>query len=171
MGKSILVTGGANSGKSALAERLTLGRGASPVYIATSQAHDDEMRAKIARHRASRGPGWTTIEAPTDIVTALRDSDGAAPRLVDCLTMWLTNLMLSKADWQAEADALTDLIPTLESPVVFVTNEVGAGIVPENRLARQFRSAAGQLNQQVAACCDEVWLSVSGCPLRIKPHE
>ena len=171
MGKSILVTGGANSGKSALAERLTLGLGAAPVYIATAEAHDSEMRAKIDRHRTTRGTGWTTIEAPVDIVGALRDCDGAGPRLVDCLTMWLTNLMLTERDWEAEARALTDLLPGLESPVVFVTNEVGSGIVPENSLARRFRSAAGQLNQQVAALCDDVWLSVSGCPLRIKPHE
>jgi adenosylcobinamide kinase/adenosylcobinamide-phosphate guanylyltransferase len=169
MGKSILVTGGARSGKSALAERLALGFGDAAVYIATAEAGDAEMAARIAAHRARRGDGWRTVEAPRDLVGALAETDGGAPRLVDCLTLWLSNLMLAGIDWRVEAGALVAVIGRQASPLVIVTNEVGAGIVPENRLARRYRDAAGELNQMVAAAVDEVWLTVAGQLLRLKP--
>lgn len=168
MSKSILVTGGARSGKSLLAEKLTLGLGAPAIYVATAAAGDAEMVDRIARHQSRRGADWTTIEAPTDLIAALRDTDDGAPRLVDCLTLWLSNLMLADADWDVAAADLSAVLPDLRGPVVFVTNEVGAGIVPENPLARRFRDAAGHVNQTIAAACDEVWLSVAGCPLQIK---
>lgn len=171
MEKSILITGGARSGKSALAEKLALGPTGRAVYIATSEIHDDEMAARVAAHRARRGPEWSDIHAPVDLVAALEQSDGGDPRLVDCLTLWLSNLMLGGSDWQAEGQRLTDALAAQRSPVVFVTNEVGMGIVPENRLAREFRDAAGWLNQSVAGACDAVWLCVSGYPLRVKPGE
>jgi len=170
MAKSILITGGARSGKSAYAEARTLGLGAAAVYIATAEAHDDEMRARIAEHQARRGAEWTTLNAPLTLVQALRDSDDDAPRLVDCVTLWLTNLMLADRDWEAEVAELTALIPDLRAPVIFVTNEVGAGIVPENALARAFRDAAGLSNQRIAAVCDEVWACICGQPMRVKPQ-
>lgn len=170
MKKSILITGGARSGKSTLAERLALQGGQGAVYIATAQAFDDEMTARIAEHQARRGPEWRTIQAPFDLVGALSESDGNLPRLVDCLTLWLTNLMLADKDWRAEAARLTAALKAQKAPVIFVTNEVGAGIVPENRLAREFRDAAGWLNQAVAAACDEVYLCVAGYPIKVKPQ-
>jgi adenosylcobinamide kinase/adenosylcobinamide-phosphate guanylyltransferase len=169
MKKSILITGGARSGKSTLAERMTLSMGRPAIYIATAQAWDDEMTERIAQHRARRGPEWQTLAEPLDLVGALQGSDGAGPRLVDCITLWLTNVMLAERDWQAEVDALADAIARQRAPVIFVTNEVGSGIVPENALARSFRDAAGWTNQQLATTCDELWLCVSGHPLKVKP--
>lgn len=169
MAKSILVTGGARSGKSRLAEELTLGLGRPALYIATAEAGDAEMAERIARHRARRGTEWQTAEEPRALRERLLATDGGPPRLVDCLTLWLSNLMLAGADWQAEAEALAAVLPRLAAPVVLVTNEVGSGIVPDNPLARRFCDAAGIVNQTVAAACDEVWLSVAGQPLRIKP--
>jgi adenosylcobinamide kinase/adenosylcobinamide-phosphate guanylyltransferase len=170
MEKSILITGGARSGKSALAERLALGPTGRAVYIATAETRGDaEMDARIAAHRARRGPEWRDLHAPFALVEALRDSDGSDPRLVDCLTLWLTNLMLAERDWRSETAALVAALPAQGAPVVFVTNEVGQGIVPENRLAREFRDAAGWVNQRVAEVSDRVLLCVSGYPLQVKP--
>jgi len=171
MSKSILVTGGARSGKSAFAERLVRTLGPEAVYIATAEAHDAEMTARIEAHRARRGDGWTTHEAPLDLVGALDATDARAPRLVDCLTLWLSNLMLAERDWEAEGRALAEAIPRQTAPVLFVTNEVGSGIVPENALARAYRDAAGQLNQMIAAAVDDVYLTVSGIPVRVKPND
>ncbi|MFP4538147.1 MAG: bifunctional adenosylcobinamide kinase/adenosylcobinamide-phosphate guanylyltransferase [Dichotomicrobium sp.] len=171
MSKSILVTGGARSGKSALAERLALMMGAEPVYIATAEGHDDEMAARIEAHQARRGAGWTVREAPLDLVGMLDATDGTAPRLVDCLTLWLSNLMSAERDWEAEARALAKAIPRQFAPLVLVTNEVGSGIVPENALARAYRDAAGQLNQMIAASVDDVYLTVAGIPVKVKPND
>lgn len=169
MSKIILVTGGARSGKSAIAERLVHSLGPRPFYIATAEAHDDEMAARIALHQARRGPEWTTHHAPLDLLGALAATNDGRPRLVDCLTIWLSNLMLSGADWEASTEELVAALPGQMAPVVFVTNEVGAGIVPENKLARGFRDAAGLLNQKVAAASDEVYIAVSGISLQLKP--
>ncbi|MEM9970214.1 MAG: bifunctional adenosylcobinamide kinase/adenosylcobinamide-phosphate guanylyltransferase [Pseudomonadota bacterium] len=168
MAHTTLVTGGARSGKSALAERLTLRGGGRAIYIATAEAHDDEMRVRIAAHQARRGSEWTTHAEPLNLVDALRKTD-TAPRLVDCLTLWLSNLLLADVDWASASDTLIEALVEQANPVVLVTNEVGAGIVPENALARAYRDAAGTLNQKVAAISHEVFLSVSGCPLKIKP--
>jgi len=168
MQKFLLVTGGARSGKSLIAETRCLDMGRPAGYIATAQAWDDEMRARIAEHQARRGPEWLTYTEPMDLLGALRASDGKGPRLVDCLTLWLTNMMLAEADWQSAAHAMLAELPQHKSPVVFVTNEVGLGIVPDNALARAFRDAAGTLNQWVAAAADEVILAVSGLPLKVK---
>jgi adenosylcobinamide kinase/adenosylcobinamide-phosphate guanylyltransferase len=170
MTKSILVTGGARSGKSAFAERLVRTLGPESVYIATAEAHDAEMAARIEAHRARRGEGWTTREAPLDLVGALDATDGG-PRLVDCLTLWLSNLMFAEHDWEAEGRALAEAIPRQSAPVVIVTNEVGSGIVPENALARAYRDAAGQLNQMIAAAVEDVYLTVSGIPVKVKPND
>lgn len=165
----VLVTGGARSGKSRIAEHKALAPCGRALYIATAEAYDDEMRARIATHQARRGPEWQTVNAPMALVPALDASDGDVPRLVDCLTLWLSNVMLSGADWQAEGRALVACLARQKAPVVLVTNEVGSGIVPENALARAFRDAAGLLNQWVAAEADEVHLAVSGLALRVKP--
>ena len=170
MSEITLVTGGARSGKSALAEQLTKRFGAACIYVATAEPHDDEMRARIAEHQARRGPEWTTYLAPLDLVGTLKETD-TGPRLVDCLTLWLSNLMLGEHDWREASASLVDCLKAQTSPVVIVTNEVGAGIVPDTALARRYRDAAGWLNQQVAAAADEVYLSVSGCPVRIKPSD
>lgn len=167
MGSIILVTGGARSGKSAIAERRTLSLGSPAVYIATAQAFDAEMEERIALHRARRGEEWQTHAEPIDLCGALARTPGT-PRLVDCLTLWLTNLILAERDWQAEAARLVETLGAQASPVVLVTNEIGAGIVPENLMARTFRDAAGLLNQQVAQAADEVILAVCGLPVKVK---
>ena len=168
MGKTILITGGARSGKSGIAETKTLGLGPHAVYIATAEAQDSEMSARIAAHQARRGAEWTTHAEPLDVVAALKATDGQGPRLLDCLTLWLSNLMFAGRDWQSAGRNLVDALSGQRDPVVIVTNEVGGGIVPENKLAREFRDAAGLLNQWVAAEADEVWLAVAGLPLKVK---
>jgi adenosylcobinamide kinase/adenosylcobinamide-phosphate guanylyltransferase len=168
MGRIILVTGGARSGKSAIAEARALSLAPRAVYIATAEARDAEMTARIAAHQARRGDCWRTHAEPLDLIGALAATDRRGPRLVDCLTLWLTNLMLGGHDWQAAGRALVAALPAQADPVIFVTNEVGAGIVPENALAREFRDAAGTLNQWVAAVADEVTLAVAGLPLKVK---
>lgn len=167
MRHTILVTGGVRSGKSAIAEERTLGFGAPATYIATAQALDDEMAERIARHQARRGPEWRTVSEPLDLPAAIAASDGT-PRLVDCLTLWLTNLMLAERDWRAETERLTATLARQSAPVVLVSNEVGLGIVPDNALARRFRDAAGLMNQDVAKVADEVILAIAGLPLKVK---
>lgn len=162
-----LVLGGARSGKSALAEGVVRAAGPSPVYIATAEAWDDEMRARIAEHRAQRdGQGWRTVEAPLDLPGALAAA-GSAPVLVDCLTLWLTNLMLGEHNIPAASAALLAALDR-PGPTVLVANEVGLGIVPDNALARRFRDAAGRLNQQVAARADTVVFTAAGLPMVLK---
>lgn len=168
MSKTILITGGARSGKSVIAETKTLSLAPSAVYIATAEVGDAEMAARIRVHQARRGSEWASHAEAFDLVGALKATDGQGPRLVDCLTLWLTNLMLAGRDWQAEGRALVAALPMQGDPVVLVTNEVGGGIVPDNKLARDFRDAAGQLNQWVAAVADEVILAVAGLPLKVK---
>jgi adenosylcobinamide kinase / adenosylcobinamide-phosphate guanylyltransferase len=168
MAKIILVTGGARSGKSRFAEEQTLKLASNAIYIATAQAFDAEMSVRIAEHRARRGAEWTTRDAPLALSAALDASDGATPRLVDCLTLWLSNLLLAEQDWQAAVQDVTQTLARQKAPVVLVTNEVGAGIVPDNALARVFRDAAGIVNQRVAGVADEVFLLACGLPLRLK---
>lgn len=163
-----LVTGGARSGKSVIAENITLRHGITAHYIATAQAFDAEMVARIAQHQSRRGPEWITHSEPFDLVAVLQRTDGHGPRLVDCLTLWLTNLMLADRDWHAEGQALVATLRLQTDPVVLVTNEVGCGIVPDNALARAFRDAAGYLNQWVAAVSDDVILAVAGLPMKVK---
>ncbi len=168
MSTTILITGGARSGKSRIAEARCLQIGNPAIYIATAQPFDNEMRVRIAEHQARRGPEWHTISVPMALSAALNASDGKGPRLVDCLTLWLSNLMLADQDWRAAGTELIATLAAQTSPVVLVTNEVGMGIVPENALARAFRDAAGTINQWVAAQADEVNLVVSGLPMKVK---
>ena len=147
---------------------MTLALGTPALYIATAEAHDSEMAQRIALHQARRGAEWTTRAEPLELVSLLSESDGDTPRLVDCLTLWLSNLMFAERDWKSETDHLTEVLARQSAPVVFVTNEVGGGIVPENKLARDFRDAAGWMNQQVATACDDLWLCVAGHPIKVK---
>ena len=164
----ILITGGARSGKSRRAETRALSFPGRPVYIATAEALDAEMRARIARHQARRGNDWIEREAPLALVEALDASDGGGARLVDCLTLWLSNLMHADRDCAQEAAHLADALARQSSPVVLVTNEVGLGIVPDNALARAFRDAAGLLNQTIARVADEAEFVVAGLPMKLK---
>lgn len=163
-----LITGGARSGKSRHAENLVLNFPGRPIYIATAEIHDAEMAERIARHRARRGDAWIEHEAPYELADALIRTNGEGPRLVDCLTLWLSNLMLAERDWQAASDELIGVLKRQKSPVVLVSNEVGLGIVPDNRLARAFRDVQGLLNQRVAETADRVDFVVSGIPIKVK---
>ena len=162
-----LILGGARSGKSLQGERLVAAAPPPWTYIATAQAFDAEMRERIALHRARRDAGWRTIEAPLDLIPAL-EAAGNAPVLVDCLTLWLSNLLLAEADPGAGTDSLLAALEARRAPTVLVSNEVGLGIVPENALARRFRDAAGMLHQRIAARAHRVLLMVAGLPLVVK---
>jgi adenosylcobinamide kinase/adenosylcobinamide-phosphate guanylyltransferase len=166
----VLVLGGARSGKSSFAERLVEASGLPRHYVATGRAFDEEMRERIAHHRAARsGRGWTTHEEPLDLVGQLRRIDAPARAiLVDCLTLWVTNLMMEERDMVAEFAALAAFLPEARSRLVFVSNEVGLGIVPENRMARDFRDHAGRLHQMVAEKSAEVHFVAAGLPLKMK---
>ena len=164
----VLITGGARSGKSRRAEARARSFPGRPVYIATAEPLDGEMEDRIARHRARRGDDWIEREAPLDLVQALTDTDGGGARLVDCLTLWLSNLLHAGRDWSREAALLAAALGRQQSPVVLVTNEVGLGIVPDNALARTFRDAAGLLNQTIAEVADEVEFVVAGLPMKVK---
>ncbi|WGD49552.1 bifunctional adenosylcobinamide kinase/adenosylcobinamide-phosphate guanylyltransferase [Bradyrhizobium sp. CB1650] len=164
----ILITGGARSGKSRRAEARARSFPGQPVYIATAEALDAEMKERIAGHRARRGTDWIEREVPLDLVQALTETDGGGARLVDCLTLWLSNLLHAERDWSREVAHLAEALPSLESPVVLVSNEVGLGIVPDNALARAFRDAAGIMNQTIAAIADDVEFVVAGLPMKLK---
>jgi len=163
-----LVVGGARSGKSALGERIVRATGRNPVYIASAEPWDDEMRARISRHRADRGDGWRTIEAPHDLVGALATVRAEDAVLIDCMTLWLSNLMLANVDPAHAADRLFAALADCLAPVVLVTNEVGQGIVPENALARRFRDEQGRLNQRLAAQAECAVAVIAGLPLVLK---
>ena len=175
MAVTLLVTGGARSGKSNFAEERARDFGQqlskNLVYIATAEAFDDEMAERIARHQCRRGPEWHTVHAPLDLVQAVTQTDGKGPCVIDCLTLWLSNLMLAEQGTEAAADALVASLASRTDPVILVTNEVGSGIVPENALARRFRDEAGRLNQIVAQAVDEVYVCLSGIPVKIKPQQ
>jgi adenosylcobinamide kinase/adenosylcobinamide-phosphate guanylyltransferase len=166
----VLVTGGARSGKSLYAEALIRDSRLAPVYVATCTPHDAEMEERVARHRLQRGDGWATIEEQRAIADVIaRESAAGRAILVDCLTLWLSNLMFSEKDIPAETARLIEAIKALAGPCVFVSNEVGMGIVPENRLSRSFRDAQGRLNQDIASVCHQVVFVAAGQPLLLKP--
>ena len=165
-----LILGGARSGKSAFAQRRATASGLSVIYLATAQAGDAEMVERIARHRAARPGDWGLVEEPLALAAALRAH--AAPNrclLVDCLTLWLSNLLAAGEDaLAAETGALLTALPALPGHLLLVSNEVGQGIVPANPLARRFRDEAGLLHQAVADCCDRVSFVIAGLPLTLK---
>lgn len=169
----LFVLGGARSGKSGYAERAVRGMAeaaeAEKLYIATAQAFDAEMTARIAQHKRDRGPGWTTIEAPRELPELLRAEAGAGRVvLVDCLTLWLSNELLAEADLEARAEALDAALAGAEAEIVLVSNEVGLSVVPDNALARRFRDAQGRLNQRVAARAAAAVFMAAGLPIILK---
>lgn len=164
-----LIIGGARSGKSRYAETLVMRAPAPWLYVATAEARDAEMTERIALHRERRGEGWVTVDVPFDLagrVEASPDDHGAV--LIDCLTLWLTNVMLAGHDTAAARARLVATLPRARRPVVAVSNEVGLGIVPENALARAFRDEQGRLNAEIAAIADRVVLMAAGLPLTLK---
>ncbi len=173
MTRTLLVLGGARSGKSRYAqgriEALPVGPTGRLAYLATAQAFDAEMAERIALHRDDRGPRWITLEEPVDLAATIRraacDADAV---LIDCLTLWLSNLMLADRDLDGPVTDLRAVLAAPPCPLVLVSNEVGLGIVPENALARRFRDEAGRLNQAVAAKVDEVQFLAAGLPLKLK---
>lgn len=163
-----LVVGGARSGKSRLAESLVVSCGLKRNYIATAEARDDEMHARIAQHQAQRGPGWQTWNAQLDLDTMLAAIPGDEVVLLDCATLWLSNHLLAGSDIGAKSMALMAALTACASPVVVVSNEVGWGIVPENALARAFRDHQGRLNQMIAEQADLVIGVMAGLPMVLK---
>ena len=157
------VLGGARSGKSRFAESLCQ---VPRSYIATAQAFDEEMSARIAKHRGDRGAAWTTMEAPLDLLSALRAAKGDV--LLDCLTLWLTNLVMAERDVESEIKALVQHLQHMPNKVVIVSNELGLGLVPEHGLSRRFRDLHGQMNQRVATIADCAVFMVAGLPQVIK---
>ncbi len=163
-----LVLGGARSGKSSFAEGVVTSLPRPWVYIATAEARDDEMAARIAEHQAHREAGWDTIEAPHDLHDALRAAPKGAVVLVDCLTLWLSNIMHGPYDIDRSVAQLEEALHERENATVLVSNEVGLGLVPETPLGRAFRDAQGRLNQRIAAIAGRVILVVAGQPLFVK---
>jgi len=177
MSQIIFITGGARSGKSIFAEKRAWEFGVPLGYLATAQTLDSEMDERVKRHRQRRGAEWTTIEEPIHLSQTLARCDGQYQAiLVDCLTLWLSNLLFKYEDSAEQVEErihedLQRLKSTLQgmvTPVVLVSNEVGMGIVPDNNLARLFRDIAGTANQTIAAAADEVHVVISGIPLRLK---
>lgn len=162
------VLGGARSGKSRHAEALVEACAPPWIYLATAQAFDDEMVARIAQHRTRRSSDWQTHEAPLEVADFLAQVPAGRPLLMDCATLWLTNVMLAERDVDAECRRLVDMLEKPRGPWVVVSNEVGSGIVPENALARRFADEAGKLNQAIAARADTVLLMVAGIAMRVK---
>jgi adenosylcobinamide kinase/adenosylcobinamide-phosphate guanylyltransferase len=165
----VLVLGGARSGKSVFAEKLVAESGLQAVYVATAEPGDSEMAARIAEHRTRRNPGWRTVEAPEDLEGALmREAGKERAVLVDCLTLWLSNLMHTGANIDVQVAELAETARGLPGLRVFVSNEVGLGLVPDTPLGRRFRDAQGRLNQTMAAIADHVVFMAAGLPLVLK---
>ncbi len=169
MARTVLVLGGARSGKSGFAEQLGNALPGPHIYIATAQAFDDEMTRRIARHRADRADHWQTVECPLALPEAIAAHDATGcVMLADCLTLWLSNLMVGDHDVTAARGKMAALLPAVQGTLLMVSNEVGQGIVPDNALARQFRDEAGWLHQALARAADEVWFVTAGLPRQLK---
>ena len=173
MSRLVFITGGARSGKSGFAVTEAEKAGDRLVYIATATAGDPEMEERIRRHRDERGNGWETIEEPLDLAGTVKRIPPERVIVIDCLTLWLTNLLMQNSEGfedraKQEAVRVAAALKAYEGDVFVVSNEVGLGLVPENALARIFRDAAGAVNRKMAEAADEVYLVVSGLPLKIK---
>lgn len=164
-----LILGGARSGKSRRALTLAEQASAQCIFIATAEALDEEMATRISHHQAERGAGWETVEAPLDLVEAIAQASRAGKVcIVDCLTLWLSNLMHHGRDIGDETERLCAELSQCVGEVILVSNEVGLGLVPETPLAREFRDAQGRLNQAIAAVCDTVEFVAAGLPIKLK---
>lgn len=176
MKEKIFIIGGCRSGKSSHGLDLAMNNIKSEkIFIATCTPYDDEMRQRIEKHQAERSKDWITVEEPVDIAKVIRryKSQPDTLILIDCLTLWITNLILEKDDQdyiQAHVKELASAVQKAENKIILVSNEVGCGIVPENSLARHFRDAAGFANQSIAAVADRVIWMVAGIPVTIKPQ-
>jgi adenosylcobinamide kinase / adenosylcobinamide-phosphate guanylyltransferase len=168
-GRITLVLGGARSGKSSFAQKLAEDAAGYLIYIATAQPLDAEMTERIARHRLDRGPRWQTVECPLGLANAVAVNQGDEKTiLVDCLTLWLSNLLLGDQDITAAVSGLIETLINSPAKVILVSNEVGQGIVPDNELARRFRDEAGWLNQAIADAAHDVWFVTAGLPQQLK---
>ncbi|MBB3021668.1 adenosylcobinamide kinase/adenosylcobinamide-phosphate guanylyltransferase [Microvirga lupini] len=168
--RRVLVLGGARSGKSRTALQLAEQTSSQRIYIATAQAFDDEMRERIALHRLERDRSWQTVDAPLELVQAIQTQTNPEKAvLVDCLTLWLSNVVLAERDPSREADELIRATREAQGPLILVSNEVGQGIVPSTPLGRSFRDEQGRLNQKMAEACDAVIFVAAGCPILLKP--
>lgn len=169
MARIDLVLGGTRSGKSVFAENLVLQTDLTAIYLATAQAFDDEMKTRIQLHQERRKDYWQTLECPLELGAALKSLNSPDNLiLVDCLTLWLSNLMLNDYDIAAYQNALLNQLENNQSHLVFVANEVGLGIVPDNKLGRQFRDFAGELNQKIASYAENVYFIAAGLPIQLK---
>ena len=160
--------GGARSGKSRYAETIVMASPPPWIYVATAEPFDDEMKLRIAEHRGRRGSSWQTVDAPLDLAEAIANAPASAVVLVDCLTLWLSNLMFKARDIAAETQRLETALGARQAATILVSNEVGSGIVPDNAEARRFRDLQGRLNQQMAARAGRVVLLVAGLPMIVK---
>ncbi|WP_114946924.1 bifunctional adenosylcobinamide kinase/adenosylcobinamide-phosphate guanylyltransferase [Microvirga calopogonii] len=168
--RRVLVLGGARSGKSRTALQLAESTSTERTYIATAQAYDEEMRERIAQHRTERDGSWRTVDAPLDLVEAVRTQTAPGRAvLVDCLTLWLSNIILAERDPIHEADRLVQAVQDAGGPLILVSNEVGQSIVPATPLGRRFRDEQGRLNQRIAEACEAVVFVAAGCPILLKP--
>ena len=173
MGETTFITGGTRSGKSAFAQSLAEQRSGPLLYVATAGIGDAEMAERVARHREARGERWQTLEEPLRLADRLPEAaKGHCAILLDCVTLWLSNLFFHCGERPepvlAEVERFIAVLPAVDVPLLLVSNELGSGIVPENRLAREFRDLAGEVNRRLAAAADEAWLVVAGLPLRLK---
>ena len=173
MAELILITGGTRSGKSAFAQRCAEAHAGPLLYVATATVADSEMATRISRHQQARGERWRLLEEPCDLCGRLPAAAvGQGAILLDCVTLWISNLLFAHneepAAVRAEVRRFIDGLAAIDGPLYLVTNEVGGGIVPENRLARLFRDLAGEVNQELAAAANSAWLVVAGLPLRLK---
>jgi len=171
MGKIIFITGGARSGKSRQATELAQNLGNNIVFIATCVPLDDEMKERVKRHKRSRPKNWNTIEESTDLASALKSLDSFDVVIIDCITLFLTNLMmaeLSDEDILSKIQKTVDTAKEANFPVIIVSNEIGLGLVPANEMGRRFRDLSGFANQTIAKNAEEVYFMVSGLPLKVK---
>jgi adenosylcobinamide kinase/adenosylcobinamide-phosphate guanylyltransferase len=168
--RRVLVLGGARSGKSRTALQLAEQASSHRIYVATAQAFDDEMRERIALHRLERDHFWQTVDAPLELSRAIQAQTGPDKAvLVDCLTLWLSNIVLAERNPSHEVDQLIGAVREAQGPLILVSNEVGQGIVPSTPLGRSFRDEQGRLNQRIAEACDAVVFVAAGCPILLKP--
>ena len=167
-GSIIYISGGARSGKSSFAQKLAEQLSPHPIYLATAQAYDAEMSDRIRRHQSDRDARWRAHEEPIDLCQALSGYSSGDVIVIDCLTLWLSNILLAEKNVETETDKLVTHLKSQQATLILVSNEVGMGIVPDNALARSFRDVAGRLNQAVAAVSDEAFVLISGLPLRLK---